>query len=308
MREDRTEIKNKRKNLFLVFLPIPYSLFSILYLFPIPYLQGQTAPSINELKEKNRLVREKCIQAMEFYHKGDYSAAIRFWSEALNIDSSQVVPQKMIELARKNIETKIGPLINEVAELCAGGKYDTALKKNDELISLDPTNQKYKKLRDKLLKVTAITKQNTGASKASHVLRKGIYDYLYKEENVRLALLAARYASYLEQNSASFQKFVGLLESEYPQVAQFEKDVPGMNIIDSKLMSALNNIYDGKYNNTIIDCNDVIYLEPDNVLAYKRLGSAYWALGNKERAKSVWKSASKIAPNDEELKKFLMLK
>jgi Flp pilus assembly protein TadD len=78
-----------------------------------------------------------------------------------------------------------------------------------------------------------------------------------------------------------------------------------MNIIDQYLFGALNHIYEGRYDLAIQQTSIVIGLQPTNVLALKRLGSAYFAIGNKTKARAAWEKALKIAPDDAELKTFL---
>jgi Tfp pilus assembly protein PilF len=40
------------------------------------------------------------------------------------------------------------------------------------------------------------------------------------------------------------------------------------------------------------------------MLAWKRLGSAYYAIGKKDKARETWEKALKVAPDDTELKQF----
>ena len=56
----------------------------------------------------------------------------------------------------------------------------------------------------------------------------------------------------------------------------------------------------------------MLEVEPENVLALKRLGSALYCLGkaeNKpdvlEQGRAVWKKAVKLSPDDQEIKEFL---
>ena len=53
------------------------------------------------------------------------------------------------------------------------------------------------------------------------------------------------------------------------------------------------------------ECTIVIELQPNNILAWKRLGSAYFAIGKKDKARETWERALKIAPDDVELKQFI---
>jgi Flp pilus assembly protein TadD len=84
-----------------------------------------------------------------------------------------------------------------------------------------------------------------------------------------------------------------------------EPPVGDMNIIDQYLFTALNHIYDGRYDLAIQKCTIVIELQPNNILAWKRLGSGYYAIGKKDKAKETWEKALKVAPDDPELKQFI---
>jgi len=84
-----------------------------------------------------------------------------------------------------------------------------------------------------------------------------------------------------------------------------EEVTPGMSLVDQKLYNALNYFYDGKYDMTIREAQDVLKLEPNNALAYKRIGSAFFAMGQKEKARDAWKKSLEINPADRSLKEFL---
>jgi tetratricopeptide (TPR) repeat protein len=75
--------------------------------------------------------------------------------------------------------------------------------------------------------------------------------------------------------------------------------------VDYKLQLTLEAIYDGRYLSAIDDCTDVLDLEPNNVLALTRLGSAYFAMNEKEKARQIWTKALQYDPNNTILKKFL---
>lgn len=264
--------------------------------------------SAEDIREKSRGISDKCRMAMEFYYKGDYSSAIRNWDDALKIDPEQAAPKRMIEEARKKIEERMGPLSDETQNLVAVGRYEDAVQKNSELLTLDATNPRHRSVSAKLSKISVVSKNISGAAKSADVLRRSVYNYVYREENIRHSILGARYAVHLNPADDAAKKLKELFEREYPEVAQFEKEMPGVDVLESKLMSALDNIYDGRYDKAIADCNDALFIAPSNVMARKRLGSAHWALGDKAKAKSAWSAAAKTDPSDAELKKFLKLK
>ena len=78
-----------------------------------------------------------------------------------------------------------------------------------------------------------------------------------------------------------------------------------MKLLDYKRLVGLHHIYDGKYHLAAQVLGEVLALEPEDLTALKRLGSAYFALGRRERARSAWTDALKLAPEDPQLMKFL---
>jgi Flp pilus assembly protein TadD len=95
-------------------------------------------------------------------------------------------------------------------------------------------------------------------------------------------------------------------ETKFPSVVvTMEPPVRDMDIIDQYLFAALNHIYEGRYDLAIQECKIVLDLQPENVLAYKRLGSAYFAIGSKDKAREAWEHALSLSPDDKELKKFI---
>jgi len=87
---------------------------------------------------------------------------------------------------------------------------------------------------------------------------------------------------------------------------RFEYIVPasGRTIIDQKLQEALISFHKKDYPQTISLSEEVLLLEPKNMMAYKRLGSALFALGEKKKALTAWKKALEIGP-DKELEKAI---
>jgi len=51
--------------------------------------------------------------------------------------------------------------------------------------------------------------------------------------------------------------------------------------------------------------NRVLYLEPGNIIALKRLGSNYYITDKKAEARQLWEKVKEISPTDKEVKKLL---
>ena len=120
-----------------------------------------------------------------------------------------------------------------------------------------------------------------------------------------LAIAALRYANQKKPDNKDAEALLGVLESKFPKESQAELPLEGMDMVEQKLEVALNLIYDSKYTQAIQELNEVLILDPNNVTAYKRMGSAYFALKNKAKAREVWMKARQLSPNDKELQSFL---
>ena len=64
-------------------------------------------------------------------------------------------------------------------------------------------------------------------------------------------------------------------------------------------------IYRRNYDAAIRACKDALQLDPNNALAWTRLGSAYFASGDKTNAANAYKNALKLNPEDSKLRQFV---
>jgi Tfp pilus assembly protein PilF len=118
------------------------------------------------------------------------------------------------------------------------------------------------------------------------------------------ALNALHFAQDLNPSQPAIDRLVKLVQKEYPEIE--EPTVPrGKTLVDYKLQLSLEYVYDGQFLKAINECNHVLDLEPDNVLALTRMGSAYYAMGQKSEAQGLWVKALKLEPNNQVLKQFL---
>jgi len=239
-----------------------------------------------------------------FYNK-DYKKAISLWEEILKYDPSQKNPPKLIEMARSKMKNKVNPLLNEFHSQLGKGNYTIATEKIRELLDIDPLNQNFKKIATKLeTVVSSLTGSLTEGGKINNILRKSIIGYVVGLNDERLPVLASRYAFQVESGNKLAEKIFLFMDREFPSIARLEVSEKGKNVIEQKLAVILDDIYDGKYEHALIECELVLQIEPDNVMGWKRLGSIYYALGKRSEAKVAWEKALKYDPNDKEIAKF----
>jgi hypothetical protein len=73
----------------------------------------------------------------------------------------------------------------------------------------------------------------------------------------------------------------------------------------TKLDLVLTYIYQKKYDLAISLCEEILKTEMTNVTACERLGSAYFSLGELDKAKTVWLRALNINPDNKVLHQFI---
>jgi len=276
------------------------SLF-ILFVFSLAFCQEKVLTE----KEKRALIKEHYTKAIMYYQAEDYGKAISYYEQILNLDPQQVQPSKLTELCRKKIREKYSKFLEEINRLVSDGKYNTAYEKMSVLVQADPNNPELKNYYGQLDSIKNIFSELTDNNKPSQLIRKSVSGYLKNDWDIKPMLHCGIYAAQLAPGDSKIEKYISLIKEKYPKEYKSVEIVPGMTIVEQKLVAALNYIYDAKYDRAIVECNDVIELEPKSILAFKRLGSAYYALKKEKEAKAIWGGALKIDPQDEELKRFL---
>ncbi len=244
--------------------------------------------------------------AMDSFYKKDYKTAISLWEQILQIDPGQKNPEKLISMARAKITDNISASAEDYNRLINSGDYQKALEKLGKILEADPTNPKWNEQKDKLEKfITGVTPSITAGGKIPYLLRKSVDGYLGYEKDERIPVLASRYAWQLEKSNNLTSKVFVFMDKEYTEIARLEVMDPAKNVVDQKLDVILGAIREGKNEYAAMEGELVAALEPDNLLALKLLGSAYYAQGKTAQARVAWEKGLKIAPNDPELNKFL---
>lgn len=182
------------------------------------------------------------------------------------------------------------------------GNYETARATFQEAERLLPQDTSIKETRRRLSSITPILESEVGSGKDSQLIRLAIARYL--ENDAKRSLNALVYASDKKINRPELARLRRLIEADHPEV-EMPTLPSGLTLIDHKLQLTLEAIYDGRYLSAITECTDVIDLEPTNVMALTRLGSAYYAMNEREKAKQIWTKALQYDPNNDVLKKFL---
>lgn len=260
------------------------------------------------LDSANRVLRENKIK--ELYEKAeklmaakDISGAVDTWQAILKIDKDQELAQRKIaSIQMRSFDT----LYAEARQLFVKGQYIESRDLYNKLLADNPTDKNLNYVIDRLNRVVSVIPAISDRGAASPVIRRGLAQYISKEGNPRVALASVWYAAQLEPNNPQVIAVRDFVEKELVSYIR-SMDTPSvdMNLVDQYLFAALNHIYEGRYDLAVSECTMVLELDPDNILALKRMGSAYYAMGKRDKALAQWKRALQSAPNDEDLKRFI---
>lgn len=216
--------------------------------------------------------------------------------------SRLILQDKQQQLRASQMQGEANLLYDRGVAEYRDGQFVTAQATFQEAERLLPEDNSIKELRRKLQSVTAVVESQPGVDKVSALIRLAVGRYL--ENDPKRALNALVYAA--EQNSdvREIPRLRQVIETNHPEV-ETPRLAKGISLIEHKLQQSLEAIYDGRYLTAISECNDVLDLEPNNVLGLTRLGSAYYAMNEKEKATQIWVRALQLDPENKVIKKFL---
>jgi tetratricopeptide (TPR) repeat protein len=219
--------------------------------------------------------------------------------------SRLMLQEKQRQLRSAEVQSEATQLYDRGVAEYREGQFRTALDTFQEAERMLPDDNGIKELRRKLQGIVPVSESEIGVTQDSKIIRLAITRYL--ENDPKRALNALVYASERYKERREIDRLKQLIESNHPEV-EAPRLASGIPLIDHKLQLSLEAIYDGRYLTAITECTDVLDLEPNNVLALTRLGSAYYAMNEQNKALQIWTKALQIDPGNEVLRKFLYSK
>lgn len=274
--------------------------FLIILLGALPLRAQKTADT-----DGKKLIdyKDHYTMAFKFFTTGQYSKSIEQYNKVLEIDEDQKTAKKMIRTAREKIDERDKKEQAKMFGYARQGIYQSAYLELQPLLERDPTHPLYGKLQDRLELLIEIVRRAPKTKAWTSVVR-GLAGYITRQDDMRLAYNGLRNAIDIEPRDIRFRKILKLIIKENPRLTE-ERITPGMKLLAYKRFVALNNIYDGKYHLAVDNLNQVLALEPRDLVSLKRLGSAYYSLKRYKRAEAIWSQALKLTPKDRQLHKFV---
>jgi tetratricopeptide (TPR) repeat protein len=244
-------------------------------------------------------------KAEKFMKAEKYDLAIDAWEKILDIDKDQEAASRLIAEARR---IKLNSMYSEAKQLYEKGIYTTSQELYSKILAENPTDLDTREIVSRLNETVNIVQKIEGEGEVMDLLRKALINHISTSGNIKAAIVASWFAMQKSPESKLAAAIKEFLERKYPtEVLSLEPPMKDMDIVEQYLFAALNHIYEGRYDLAVLECSIVVELQPQNTLALKRLGSAYFAIEDKVKAKEAWERALELSPDDKELKSFIKL-
>lgn len=186
------------------------------------------------------------------------------------------------------------------------GNFALAAQKFNQALDAQPGNKQVQAMLSRLMNVTSFVPQAVGGEEFQTFVRKGAISYV-DGRDLKSAVNSLRYAF---NKNPKDEKILGLLNMVEKEagVAELTRKLDGPETftwVDQKVYDSRQAIYEGKYDAALRRAQDVLDLEPNNVVALKIMGSAFYMMEQKDKALAVWKRVLELDPNDREVKEFV---
>jgi len=268
-----------------------------------PYLSAPARAAEGESKEV--VLQRYYDQAFGFYKAGDYGRAIQTWDDILRLDPEQKTARDMIREVQNNIEKANAKRLAAVMMHVKYGRYRSALSGLETLLENGNRTSFASSLQAALQDIVLIVPQAPDKTKAWRLAALSVNAAIGSNPDYRLAFNGLRYARELDPADPRIKRLLDWYLARHPEFANTDTVTPGMTFLEYKRSVALDHLYGARYHEAIDTLNDVLALEPDDLTALKRLGSAYYSLGLYAKARDAWTRALALSPRDTQLKKYL---
>jgi len=205
----------------------------------------------------------------------------------------------------QNREALVRRYIQEGMEAYNKGNFLLAFNRFESALDIDPANHDVKKMFARIQTITGFLQAATGDSEEMVSLRKGVAGYV--EGDDKTAINAFRYAYYKNPGNMKLLGLLNRIEKELGiTLTEAQKeDVVGFTMIDQKIYDARQSIIEGKYDQALIKCQEILNLEPANVTALEIMGSAFFMMDQQDKARAVWMKVMELDPTNKVIPEFL---
>lgn len=144
----------------------------------------------------------------------------------------------------------------------------------------------------------------SGTNEQSGVAAEAISAYL-EGFDLKALLLGHAALGTDRKGDAIFEELLNLISDRVKIHVRRDEILPRTALIKEKLRKAAKNFYIQQFDAAARECEEVAVLDEGNPLAWTRLGSAYFMMGDKEKARKAYLKALELDPNDLVTRQFV---
>ncbi len=213
---------------------------------------------------------------------------------------------EIIETKLKTEEEKkkyFQTLFEEAVKNYTTGNYKQALTNLNKAKEIMPEAIDLDIYIERIKLVSSLYPVITARDKVSRLLVRGI-TFFIKGDNLS-AVKVINYALNLAPDDSNIMRLLSTIEEKTGIRAEKIESPAGTTIVDKLHNESLIAFRKRDYATVVKLCEEILLLEPEDVLAYKRLGSAFYAMGERDKAIQMWEQALKLNPKDDKLRKLI---
>ena len=192
-------------------------------------------------------------------------------------------------------------LIAKARQDIAAGMYQNGYDKlvlSDKIVN---NNQEIKEMIKRIGPIANIVSSVVSADDKGRLIRMSVNRFLKNETE---ALEFMTYAHQVWPDDVMLTNIREVFVQFLPDNAPNQKVLPGVSILDQWSQDSLDLIRSGKFVQAIGTLQKIIDIQPNNVNALTRMGSAYWVMGKKDLARKYWSKVLEVDPKNTDIKQF----
>jgi tetratricopeptide (TPR) repeat protein len=216
------------------------------------------------------------------------------------------VTMRMGQSNRAKHDREVREIVRQALQYFKSGYFTRAIEKLKSAMDADPGNADVRRMLTRLQNAVDFVPDATGGEEVPTLTRRGIIAYV-DGKDIRNSINILRHAFNKDPKNDRLLSLLNMIEKE-GNVSEQTRKPEGPEIftyIDQRTYDARQSIYDGKYDLAMKRAQDILDLEPNNETALEIMGSAFYLMDQKEKAKVMWEKVMEINPNNNIVKQFL---
>lgn len=227
------------------------------------------------------------------------------WAEQMKT----VPPSEELEIIEAKLQTEeerkkyFQQLFEDAVKNYNTGHYQQSLANLTKAKEIYPDATDVDIYIERVKLITSLYSVIVNKDKVSRLLIRGI-NFFINGDNVS-AVKVINYASSLAPEDKTILRLLTKIEEKTGVRAEKVESPAGTTLVDKLHNESLISFRKRDYAQVVKICEEILLLEPEDVLAYKRLGSAFYAMGEKDKAIQMWEQALRLNPKDDKLRRMV---